>query len=212
VLGSESGSSVFDWTGKIEAAVTRYERQAPETSFEILRERFFRDEDGRVENGQISPRCFEAAALRTLMILYEGGYSGVLVPWRHYVPLARDHRNMAEVVAVLRDAPRAQAIVDAAYREIALDGAYSFAAHVRRVDDVLAGEKHGAFAAGYAPQIWARLARPSLAYRLHCFRRQLWVTAYRWFFRRMLGWLPLDRRDRIHRGLRRWLRPLHPGM
>jgi hypothetical protein len=212
VLGSESGSSVFDWTGEIEKAVNRYALRAPKTSFETLRERYFRDEDDRVRNGQISPRCFEAAALRTLMILYEGGYSGVLVPWRHYVPLARDHANMAEVVAVLRDLPRAQAIVDAAYREIAGNDAFSFAAHVRCVDEVLGAEKRGEAARGYPPSAWARLARPSFAYRLRRVKREIWVWAYRAFFRGMLGWLPLERRDRIHRGLKRWLRPSLPGM
>lgn len=211
VLGSESGSSVFDWTGEIEKAVNRHALEAPDTSFETLRERYFRDEDDRVRNGQISPRCFEAAALRTLMILYEGGYSGVLVPWRHYVPLARDHANIAEVVAVLRDLPRAQAMVDTAYREIAGNDAYSFAAHVRRVDAVLVAEKRGAAAPGYPPSVWARLARPRLGYRLHRLKREIWVMAYRSFFRGLLGRLPLEQRDRIHRGLKRWLRPSLPG-
>jgi len=210
VLGSESGSSVFDWTGEIEQAVTQAALRAPETSFETLRERHFRDEDDRVRNGQISPRCFEAAALRTLMILYEGGYSGVLMPWRHYVPLARDHANMAEVVAVLHDPERAQAIVDAAYREIACNEAYSFAAHVRRVDAVLAEEKRAASAPGYPPSAWAKLARPSLAYRFHRWKREMWVIAYRSFFRGLLGGLSLERRDRIHRGLKRWLGPSLP--
>jgi hypothetical protein len=212
VLGTESGSSVFDWTGEIEAAVRRFERRMPEASFDTIREHCFRDADGQVRNGQISPRCFEAAALRTLMILYEGGYSGVLVPWRHYVPLRHDHANMAEVVAVLRDAVRAQTIVDAAYREIALDEAYSFAAHVRRVDDVLAAEVRGAAAAGYASEEWARLARPSLSYRLHALRRRLWVAAYRGLFRGLLGRAPLDMRDRVQRRLKRWLRPLLRGV
>ncbi|HUH83764.1 MAG TPA: glycosyltransferase [Stellaceae bacterium] len=210
VLGSESGSSVFDWSGGIEQAVTRDALRAPDTSFETLRERYFRDEEDRVRNGQISPRCFEAAALRTLMILYEGGYSGVLTPWRHYVPLARNHANMAEVVAVLRDPARAQAIVDTAHREIACNDAYSFAAHVGRVDAVLAEEKRTTSAPGYPPSAWAKLARPSLAYRLHRLKREMWIIAYRSFFRGALGWLPLERRDRIHRGLRRWLRPSLP--
>src|SRR5262249_53162455 len=86
----------------------------------------------------ISPRCFEAAALRTLMILYPGLYSGILEPWRHYVPLKRDHSNMDEVVAVVRDPIRAQKIIDAAYHEVALNPRYSFLAMVEEFDrDIL---------------------------------------------------------------------------
>ena len=68
------------------------------------------------------------------MILYEGNYSGRLQPWRHYVPLKKDHSNMAEVAGVLRDDKRAQAIVDAAFREVALNSENSFAAMTKRVD------------------------------------------------------------------------------
>jgi hypothetical protein len=72
-----------------------------------------------------------------LMILYEGTYSGRLVPWRHYVPLKKDHSNMAEVVEVLRDEGRAQAIVDTAFSEVALNPDNSFAAMVRQVDSAI---------------------------------------------------------------------------
>jgi hypothetical protein len=207
VLGSESGSSVFDRTGEIESAVVRHELAAPDTSFEALRERYFRNEDGRVANGQISPRCFEAAALRTLMILYEGGYSGVLVPWRHYVPLRKDHGNMAEVVAILRDLPRAQAIVDAAYREIALNPAYSFAAHVRQVEDVMAAAVGGAAQrSGYDKVEWARIARPSIGYVMQGIGRRLRLGSHRLVFSGILGSLSPRRRDDIQRWLKRFLR------
>lgn len=85
----------------------------------------------------ISSRCFEAAALRTLMVLYQGPYSGRLIPWRHYVPLAKDHSNIEEVVAFLRDPDRAQAMIDCAFREVALDPANSFAALARQFDAVI---------------------------------------------------------------------------
>jgi glycosyl transferase family 1 len=207
VLGSESGSSVFDRTGEIESAVVRHELAAPDTSFEVLRDRYFRDEDGRVANGQISPRCFEAAALRTLMILYEGGYSGILLPWQHYVPLRKDHGNMAEVVAVLRDPPRAQAIVDAAYREVALNPAYSFAAHVGQVDDVMAAATGGeAPRPGYDDTEWARIARPSVGYVVQGLGRRLRLASHRLVFSGILGSLSLRRRDDIQRRLKRLLR------
>ena len=137
MLGTESGAGVCDFTGEIQHAVERHELAAPDTPFETLRELYFKDDDGKVPTKVISPRCFEAAALRTLMILYEGRYSGILEPWRHYVPLRRDHSNMAEVVAVLRDPGRAGEIIERAYREIALNPAYSFRAMVAAMDRAL---------------------------------------------------------------------------
>jgi hypothetical protein len=136
-IGAESGSGVCDFTGEIQRRVEEHVRQDPQVSFETLRDLYFKAEDGRLMMNVISPRCFEAAALRTLMILYEGHYSGRLVPWRHYVPLEKDHSNMADVVAVLRDTNRAQSIVDTAFKEVALNPDNAFAAMVRQVDDAV---------------------------------------------------------------------------
>ena len=136
-IGAESGSGVCDFTGEIQRCVEEHVAAFPDTPFETLRDLYFKAEDGRLMMNVISPRCFEAAALRTLMILYEGHYSGRLLPWRHYVPLKKDHSNMSEVVGVLRDLERAQAIVDTAFREVALNPENSFAAMVRQVDNAI---------------------------------------------------------------------------
>ena len=137
MLGVESGSSVCDFTGEIQRKVETHLTRDPQASFETLRDLYFKNEDGRILLNVISPRCFESAALKTLMILYEGNYSGCVAPWRHYVPLAKDHSNMDEVVAALRDLDRAEEIVERAYREVALNPANSFRRMVQQVDDVI---------------------------------------------------------------------------
>jgi hypothetical protein len=136
-IGSESGSSVCDFSGEIQKKVEEHERSFPDTSFEVLRDLYFKDEDGRFPMNVISPRCFEAAALRTLMILYEGRYSNRLVPWRHYVPLRLDHSNLGEVLQVLRDPERAQAIIDTAFKEVALNPVNMFRSMVRQMDGAI---------------------------------------------------------------------------
>lgn len=140
MLGSESGASFFDFTGEIRPRIEQLEREQPGLPFEEIRDRFFPGQDAHVRMNQISPRCFEAAALRTLMVLYEGRYSGVLQPWRHYVPLKKDHSNMDEVVAVLRDPARWQDIVDRAYEEVACDRRWSYEAFA----DMVGGELESA--------------------------------------------------------------------
>jgi hypothetical protein len=137
VLGVESGANVFDFTGELEEKIGAHLSRSPTTSFEEIERLYLSEKEGRIRLNQISPRCFEAAALRTLMILYEGEYSGILEPWRHYVPLKKDHSNMAEVVAILRDPARASEIIERAYREIALNPRYSYAFAVKAVDDAI---------------------------------------------------------------------------
>ncbi|HEU4683999.1 MAG TPA: glycosyltransferase [Nitrospira sp.] len=137
-LGVESGSSVFDFTGDIKRQVEEHLSRYPNATYEELRDRYFKDLEGRIALNQISPRAFECAALRTLMILYEGDYSGILEPWRHYIPLKKDHSNMAEVVASLRNSALCEAIVRNAYQEVAQNEEYGFRRFVQRVDHAMA--------------------------------------------------------------------------
>jgi hypothetical protein len=145
-LCTESSIGVFDYDGTISARTETYvdilfdERQKaemPTDVYEEIREKFFKDVEGLINTSVLSPRALEAVAVRTLLIMYEGHYSGVFTPWRHYVPLKKDHTNMAEVVAVLRDEKRAAEIVANAYAEIALNPAYSFKNLVKRFDEIL---------------------------------------------------------------------------
>lgn len=140
VLGVESGASVFDFTGEIKKRVEEFVAEKPDASFEEVRARFFSEEEGRIRLNQISPRCFEAAALRTAMVLFEGEYSGILIPRRHYVPLQKDLGNIGEVVDLLRDTTRLQEITDCAYREIACNTDYSYARFVERFDEIVQAE------------------------------------------------------------------------
>lgn len=139
-LGTESGASICDFTGNIQRNVEAHLSKYPDTDFDTLRDMYFKDEDCKIMMNVISPRCFEAAALRTLMILYEGHYSGVLQPWRHYVPLKRDHSNMDEVVRILSSPEEAQKIIDQAYEEVAKNDKNSYRAMVELVDRVMEEE------------------------------------------------------------------------
>lgn len=140
VLGTGSGSSFIDFTGQVIPAVEAYSARHPDASFEEIRDRFLKGEDGKIVINVISPRCFEAAALRTLMILYPDSYSGILEPWRHYVPLQRDHSNMEEVVATLRDDVRATQIIRYAYEEVACSGKWTYRAMIDQFDHVVREE------------------------------------------------------------------------
>lgn len=191
-LGVESGASVFDHTGELERAVNDYVAAYPRASFEEVQARFLRQHEYRIRLNQISPRCFEAAALRTAMVLYEGEYSGILKPGRHYVPLRKDFSNLGEVLELLRAPRELQKIADAAYEEVARNPAYSFRAFARHFDDVIEAQvaaRGGPRAARRRPRV-----RPSIA------RKEAWFDAAR------TAWLAAPG---LHGMLKPLLRPLY---
>lgn len=140
VLGVESGSSVFDFTGDLQRVVEDHVAKHPNATFEEVQHQFLMPHEGRIRYNQVSPRSFEAAALRTVMILHEGEYSGVLEPWRHYVPLRKDFTNFPEVLETLRDSKKLQTIADTAFEEIACNQAYSYRSFISRFDKTVEHE------------------------------------------------------------------------
>lgn len=161
VLAVESGASVFDFDGTISARTEAFVRllglaERPrgkslallsaigwpgkgleeQETYEELRRRFFAGNEDAIDLAQLSPRVFEAITLQTLLIMYEGRYSGILEPWRHFLPLKKDHSNMAEIVAALRDPVRVAEIIATCYAEIAENPAYSYERFIRHVDAV----------------------------------------------------------------------------
>lgn len=122
VLGVESGASIFDFNGEVTETVSKFKKQYPgsdedpEYAVKLLEQ--LKKFEGKVYHNQISPRHFEAAATKTLQIMFEGTYSGIFHPWKHYVPLKRDFSNFKEIETILHDEKRRTEIVENAYRDI----------------------------------------------------------------------------------------------
>lgn len=141
-LGVESGASVFDLDGDLvercDAAERKYGpiREDAEYAEQFLSE--LADIEGKINYNQISPRHFEAAATRTLQIMYPGDYSGIFTKGRHYVELARDYSNIEQVMELLRDEQRYLQIVDCAYEEIVNNPKYWIETFAKRFDQLVA--------------------------------------------------------------------------
>ena len=140
MLGVESGASVFDFSGEIEKKVESYQLWHPFASFEKNRDLFLKEHENKISLNQISPRCFEAIALKTVLILYEGNYSGILKPWQHYIPLKKDFSNIKTVVEFVRSNSQLQVMAETAYQEIALNPLYSYKNFINRFDEVVESE------------------------------------------------------------------------
>jgi hypothetical protein len=124
VLGVEAGVSIFDVEGDVRVEWERSGNVPEELEDNI----YYRT---------VSPRHFEAAALRVCQVLYRGKYSGALEPDVHYIPLDKDFSNFDHVVAKLRDPEVRRAVTDNAYRDLVASGRFSYEGFVKSFDDEL---------------------------------------------------------------------------
>ena len=142
-LGVESGSNLFDFDGSVEQWCRDFEAAHPDADHRC--EQFYRQAhaehlfrfEGNVDYAQVSPRHFEAAAARSVQVLYEGRYSDIFRPGEHYLPLRRDLANLGEVVDALADERRCAEITERAFDEIVRNPRYGYEAFVADVDRAL---------------------------------------------------------------------------
>jgi hypothetical protein len=170
MLAVEGGVSIFDFDGSIEETVSRYLAENQDAGFVEIHSRLLRNVDGRIVHRTITPRCFEAIAMKTALILQPGEYRGVLQPWRHYIPLEPAGANLEEVGYLLRDDQYLQKMVDRTYSEIVASGAYSFERYVSAIDrafDHAAGR--------YLTTVWHRAANKLPAYLCHIQEKVDWA-------------------------------------
>lgn len=152
-VGRKGGASIPDPDGSIGERTRVFLEQHPGASFDEIEHACFPGLDGRHVFEAISPRLFDAAATRTCQILAPDDYLGVLQPWVHYVPLEEDFSNLEDVVAVMRDLPRAQAIADACYEALIGSGRFTYEAFARDVVALGLGESQLAGGAGVATRV-----------------------------------------------------------
>lgn len=134
MLGSESGSNVFDWDGNLNQAIIKYRKLNASMSEDEIYENFVQSLERPGLMNQISPRIFEMAAAGTIMVLYEGSYSNVIEPNRHFLSLKKDHSNLPEIIAKLRDDDFIDEMASRVKTEIIETGKYGYQQFVRMVD------------------------------------------------------------------------------
>jgi hypothetical protein len=134
MLGSESGSNVFDWDGTLSQKVEQYRNENSGVSEQHIYRHVIRPKEIDGLMNQLSPRVFEAIASKTVLILFEGEYSGVIRPGEHFIALKKDGSNLADVVQLLKDETYVDAMADRAWRDIIGSGNYSYKSFVGMVD------------------------------------------------------------------------------
>ena len=136
-LASESGSNLFDFDGEVRKYIENKLKENPNLQYAEVRDYLIQFEN-LVQMNQISPKVFEAIALRTALILFEGSYSNVLKPNIHYIPLRKDFSNIEDVLQQVHDDARVTSLTEAAYRDIIESKQYSYAQFIAMVDNDIA--------------------------------------------------------------------------
>jgi hypothetical protein len=140
-LGTESGANVFDEDGSLRRSIDQALIANPSLTYEQARARFLHGKEGALAKmNQISPKMFEAISLRTALILFEGEYSGILEPERHYLPLRKDYSNFDTIADKLEDVSFLESMTARAFDDIVASGRFGYSAFVASIDDDI--ERH----------------------------------------------------------------------
>ena len=139
-LGVESGTDIVDLDGTIRKM---HDKKIGKYVSDEEKLAFMETIGSKLHYRAISPRHFEAIACRSVQILLEGTYQGIMEPYRHYVPLKRDLSNINEVIAYIHDDERRKEIANRAYEEIIFVDDYSYSKFVERMDQNIICIKSG---------------------------------------------------------------------
>ncbi|WOH68184.1 hypothetical protein [Bradyrhizobium sp. BWA-3-5] len=159
MLGSESGCNAFDFDQEIEKRcdefATRHGRAAEYSDFADFLEPF----EKPFNVGQISPRVFECASMKTPMILFRGRYSDAIKPDLHYIPLEKDFSNAQEVLTKLDNLEYLKGFANRAHEHLIASGIYSYRTLTSAIRTAIE-EFYPQIASNRAIQHWRSIQQP----------------------------------------------------
>ena len=136
-LGSECCSNIYDFDGAVEEAHSRLVAERGRPLFYDEFRAYTDPLDAQYDSALIPPRVFEAAALRTPLVLFSGRYSGLIEPEKHYIELKQDFSNVDAVLARLNDLDGLERLADRAYERLVGSGEFSYRRFVGFIDETL---------------------------------------------------------------------------
>tara|TARA_Y100001958_G_C21204561_1_gene530812 strand:- start:325 stop:1566 length:1242 start_codon:yes stop_codon:yes gene_type:complete len=137
-IGVEAGVSIFDINGKIRKEVEKRLIENPKIEFKELHDNFLFKYENNIPYRMISPRIFEAAAFKCLMILFEGDYNGLIKPNIHYLELKKDFSNYDEIIDILKNnQDYVNEIIENAYTDLIKSEKFSYKNFIFHFDSIL---------------------------------------------------------------------------
>jgi hypothetical protein len=134
ILGTESGSNIFDWDGNLDHYIQNFTNLEPDASDDDVYKQLIEPLEMKNLMNQISPRIFEAIKYRCAMVLFEGNYSGIIEPEKHYISLKKDGSNIEDVFRLIQDDSYVNSMTDQVYKDIILPENFSYENFVKKID------------------------------------------------------------------------------
>ena len=158
VIGVEAGVSVFDIDDQVrpryaEIVSGHPDVSFPDISFEEVHDNMLKPYENKIYYRTISPRHFEAASLRVCQILFEGKYSGILEPMKHYIPLKKDFSNFDTVIDLFKDPEVRRDLTENAYNDLIASKKYTYKNLINSFDNNLYQQGIDASKAGIDPKV-----------------------------------------------------------
>jgi hypothetical protein len=137
-ISTEPGGDFFELTDNVRLRVNAYMNSHPNATWSEVKSQFFSNYGPSIPMRIISGRHVEAAACKTVQILFEGRYNGYFQPDEHYIPLQKDFGNIDEVMHKFRDDSYCERIINNAYDVVRSDLTYDrlidkFSAEMREI-------------------------------------------------------------------------------
>ena len=126
MLGSESGSNIFDFDGTVQSEHARMAKRLGRPPSYAEFSTVVAECEKQIDMGQISPRVFECAVMRTPMVLFRGRYSDAIEAETHFIPLELDFSNAVAVLDRLQDIPALEAMAERAYEHLVASGRFGY--------------------------------------------------------------------------------------
>ena len=140
-LATPSGSNILDKKGEIKLKIKEFIRMNPDSSFDEISSNCFDDQIGKYNFTAISPRNIEAALAETVQIAVSGGYSNIMIPNDDYIPLNEDCSNIDEVISIMNDKKKVEAIAKNLKRKILTNPKLFMSHHANEVMDYIKESK-----------------------------------------------------------------------
>ena len=118
VLGSNSGSSVIVRNHKHMRDLLAQKEKYTVSDLWTFEKDFFEKSDRGYELTDISPRNIEAAMTKTLQVLIDGEYGGILRKGEDYFALNEDLSNTEELIQLLNNQKKTEKITNSCYNRI----------------------------------------------------------------------------------------------
>lgn len=135
-LGTEAGVSIFDFTGTIYKpfidAISNDEMTEDEAYSAYLEKH-----EGNINYRTISPRIFEAAAMKVCPIMFPGKYNNILIPNENYICLEKDFSNLSEVISSMKDKKLTEEVIQNNFDLFIQSDEYTLKNFIKKFDDNL---------------------------------------------------------------------------